>query len=148
MHSQKKRGNGIIGKMGNHPGSRAHVREPFISLHPKPGPELPHYCSPLQDTTPSLWYANNGCGLVEAGKRAEAFRWLTHYKAANFKAQFKRFCSHPAKSVCFLQCWIENPNKLEWNLKQWSRPNSEIRNQSMLSTWLLSVLRTLIISRW
>lgn len=39
----------------------------------------------------------SSCGLVGAGWKAEAFRWLTRYKAANFKAQFRRSCSRMAE---------------------------------------------------
>lgn len=53
MHSQRRRGNGIIGEMSNHPSSRAR-----ISFHPKFGPELVRYCHscrPHHDTNPPLF---------------------------------------------------------------------------------------------
>ena len=69
-------------------------RSPYI---PNVGPGAPTSAAPFRTPPSTLWYANCGCGSTGAGKRAEAFRRLTRYKAANFKARFKRVCSHPAK---------------------------------------------------
>lgn len=116
--SQKRRGNGIKGEMSNHPGSRARVSEAlYLLTSPNVGPGAPHSTAPFR-TTPSFFgYANCGCGSVRAGKRAEAFRRLTRYKAANFKARFGKGLFSSSK-ISLLLTRPRNPNKLELNLKQ------------------------------
>lgn len=124
------------------------LARPYILTSPNVGPGAPHLHSPFQDNPPRLFdMLIVAVGQFRAGKRAEAFRRLTRYKAANFKARFKGSVLIQQNKFAFLQCRRKS-QQIKWNLKQWSRPNSEIRNQLMLSTWLLSVLRTLITSRW